>query len=401
MENKGLNYTCLFGGGAIRGLAYIGAAKALEELDIKPKRFVGSSVGSIIASLLAIGYDADGIKKSFIDVNYNLFKDIQLGFGPLIALSKGNVFLDWLRDAIESKFYGEKYEKGKNEPVKFKDIDNDLIIITTDLENFQCQEFSKYATPNFEIASAIRISSCMPGLMKPVEYEGRILVDGDLQKSVPMWKLSPNILIPDERILEFRLEGDFNKDANMKNGMDYANAVYSCMTSMSTDFIKHVYGNKDKFDYIVLNTGDILIVDFNTPMEKREEIVDMGYNQTLDYFRKKLPDKKKKILDNYNIIQGHLLRIQNQIKLNNLKKVQLEIGELFINLSELYQIIDLANYNDIKHFKDLFYSNLSNVKIFGIVRLKNKKTVEIFLSELLKTIEFKIDELDCYIKNSK
>ena len=30
-----LKYTCLFGGGAIRGLAYIGTIRALEELDVE------------------------------------------------------------------------------------------------------------------------------------------------------------------------------------------------------------------------------------------------------------------------------------------------------------------------------------------------------------------------------
>ena len=30
-----LKYTCLFGGGAIRGLAYVGTIRALEELDIE------------------------------------------------------------------------------------------------------------------------------------------------------------------------------------------------------------------------------------------------------------------------------------------------------------------------------------------------------------------------------
>src|SRR5574344_330933 len=282
--NNGKNYTCLFGGGAIRGLSYIGAIKALEELEIYPKRFAGSSVGSIIAAMLAVGYNSEDIKKLFLNVNYNLFRDIQLGFGPMPALSKGNVFLDWLKEIIEQKFYGDNFDKGKNEPVKFKDLANDLIIITTDLDNFQCQEFSKYTTPDYEVASAIRISSCMPGLMRPVEYEGRTLVDGDLQKSFPMWKLSKNILVQDDRILEFRLEGDFNENENLKNGMDYANAVYSCMTYMSTKFVKNIYSNRDKFDYITLNTGSVLIVDFSISSEKREQLVNMGYEQTIDYF---------------------------------------------------------------------------------------------------------------------
>lgn len=147
--NKSFKYTCLFGGGAIRGVSYIGAVKALEELGISPTTLAGSSVGSIIAALLAVGYNSAELKEIFLKVNFDLFRDISLGLGPVFALSKGEVFLDWLRDLIESKFYGEKYKKGSNRSVTFKDIDKNLVIITTNLSNFECKEFSRYETPGF------------------------------------------------------------------------------------------------------------------------------------------------------------------------------------------------------------------------------------------------------------
>ena len=37
MVNKPLKYTVIFGGGAIRGVAYLGALKALNEFDIENK----------------------------------------------------------------------------------------------------------------------------------------------------------------------------------------------------------------------------------------------------------------------------------------------------------------------------------------------------------------------------
>ena len=67
MEN-GLKYTCLFGGGAVRGMSYIGAIKALEELKISTDTLGGSSVGSIFASLLAVGYTSDEMKDIFAQV---------------------------------------------------------------------------------------------------------------------------------------------------------------------------------------------------------------------------------------------------------------------------------------------------------------------------------------------
>ena len=152
--NESLKYTCLFGGGAIRGVSYIGAIKYLEELNIDISTLGGSSVGSIFATLLAVGYSADEMNHIFSGVNFNLFRDISIGIGPFFALSKGEVFLDWIRELIEKKYYGENYKKGQNNAVTFKDINKNLIIITTDLGNFECKEFSKEETPDFEIASA-------------------------------------------------------------------------------------------------------------------------------------------------------------------------------------------------------------------------------------------------------
>ena len=296
MKNN-LKYTCLFGGGAIRGVAYIGTLKAFEELGIKTDTLAGSSVGAIFAALLAVGYTSEELKQIFSKVNFELFKDIAIGIGPLFALSKGEVFLEWLRELIEKKYYGDKYKKGENRAVTFKDIDKNLIIITTNLSNFECKEFSKFETPDYEIASAIRISSCMPGLMKPIEYNKTLLVDGDLQKSWPMWKLSQNLSNSSDRILELRLEGYY--DSNNISGIDYANAVYSCMTSMSTSFVTDIYAKKDKFDYIVLNTGKTVVVDFNLNENKRNELIQSGYEQTINYFTKVLPPKKAKIKNHY------------------------------------------------------------------------------------------------------
>lgn len=396
--NKSFKYTCLFGGGAIRGVSYIGAVKALEEFGIAPTTLAGSSVGSIIAALLAVGYNSAELKEIFLKVNFDLFRDISLGLGPVFALSKGEVFLDWLRDLIESKFYGEKYKKGANRSVTFKDINKNLVIITTNLSNFECKEFSRYETPDFEIASAIRISCCMPGLMKPIEYNKTILVDGDLQKSWPMWKLSRNLLLNDERILEFRLEGYYDDNNNNLSGLDYANAVYSCMTAMSTSFITNIYAGKDKFDYIVLNTGDVVVVDFNISAGKRNELMKIGYDQTMEYFKKSLPGKKSKIKDNYKVILNHLTKINKLISANNILRAKMQLGDLFTDLCDLHNIIDLTDYEDLKSFKNLFLQNIIYPPLFGKAKINNDRFIRTELSRMIKNLSAKVSELENYLE---
>ena len=112
-DYNNLKYACLFGGGAIRGAAHAGVVKAFERLGIEPMLLAGSSVGSLVAALCAVGYNAHELSEVFLSVNFELFRDISLGFNNKFALSKGNVFLEWLRDLIEQKFYGDAYLKGQ------------------------------------------------------------------------------------------------------------------------------------------------------------------------------------------------------------------------------------------------------------------------------------------------
>ena len=253
MSFKSNEYTCIFGGG---GLSYIGAIQALKELDISINTIAGSSVGAIFSGLLAVGYDAEEIEKMFLKINFDLFRDIHFGFGKAFALSKGEVFLEWLREMIESRFYGENYSKGKNPTVKFKDIEKDLVIITTDLTNFKCKEFSKKETPDFEIATAIRISSSMPGLMTPIFYENAELVDGDLQKSWPLWKLSDTL---DNSNL-------FKEWLDNYDNYEITNDVYNKLTSNIPEELKElkdgitgIYNNMNALE--IINKHELEVIE--------------------------------------------------------------------------------------------------------------------------------------------
>ena len=394
--NKSMQYTCLFGGGAIRGAAYVGTLRALEELGINPKTLAGSSVGSVIAGLIAVGYTADELDEVFIKFNFEMFRDVQLSLGPKFALSKGELFLEWIRDLIEQKFYGDKYKKGTHKAVTFKDIEKDLMVITTDLSSFETKEFSKYETPDYEIASAIRISCGMPGLMRPIEYNNRILVDGDLQKSWPMWKLSKHLMPSDERILEFRLEGDF--EGNDMNTIEFVNSLYAFTTSMATTFIIDIYGKKDMFDYIVINTGDINIVDFNMAEEKRRHLMELGYSQTMDYFNETLPAKKQMLLGMYSKLYDKLTKILKYLKKLNINKAKCLTTELFIDLCEDKDFIETKFYDYILEFKEMFYKNIQYPALFGKTSLNKADIIISYLTNIIDIMNDKINEIKEFLE---
>lgn len=383
-----LKYTCLFGGGAIRGLAYVGTIRALEELGIEYDIIGGSSVGSIFAALLACGYKSYELESLFMKVNFELFKDIHLGFGKAIAISKGGIFVDWLNELIS--------KERKNKKLTFKDLERDLVIITTNLKEFKTQEFSKKETPDFEIAKAIRISSSMPGLMPPYNYNGADLVDGDLQKASPMWRLADSLKESESRILEFRLEGDCNNEA--KSPISFLNTIYSCITDVATDFVTEIYGQNDRFDCIRINTGGIFFADFNLDKDSRRKLIDSGYQQTMTYFKEVLPLKKEKLEKVYSQALKYLKNAYKGLKSNNVEEVQWWLGDLFILLCEHKEIIDGRIYNTIFELKESLYDSIYTI-LFIRTRFKNKNQLEVEMKEVMRQLDERITDIRLFLQN--
>ena len=393
-KREKLKYACLFGGGAIRGLAHIGVIRALHELKIELGTLAGSSVGAIIATFLAVGCTDKELEQIFLDIDFELFKDINIG--KSIALSKGKIFLEWMREVIESKFYGKDFVKGKNAHVRFKDLKTDLVIITTDLTNFTCKEFSKYTTPDFEVAEAVRISACMPGLMRPVELDNCMLVDGDLQKSWPMWRLCETLSSLNENILEVRLEGSVC--SNLNNPIHYANTVYSCITSIASDFVTEVYENDEKHDCLVVNTGDVVIVDFRMKEADRKALVRDGYEQTIEYFKNLLPVKKQKILDNYLKLKNYVFDIRENILGDNVERAQIKYANMLALLCQTGSMLDVNINQDLQALSDEILNNCAKSMFLKRVYLKNTRKVLKSLDLLEEQLLVKCAEFEKYFQ---
>ena len=231
----------------------------------------------------------------------------------------------------------------------------------------------------------------MPGLMPPYKMDNSELVDGDLQKSWPLWKLSKTFNSKEDRILEFRLEGDYAGKG--KTPIDFINTVYSCVTSIATDFIVDCYGNKDKYDYIILNTGEVIIVDFNQSKEKREHLIQIGYDQTKKYFEEVLPNKKKYIFSQYNMILLHLRRMEQLLSKRKISRLKEELGLLYIDLHDANKVIDENIFELINEFKTLFYEKLNEPNLLGMYSKAGLLAVETGLSLLLRRLEIKVQEI--------
>lgn len=390
-------YLCIFGGGAIRGLAYLGALQAMREMDIDIKAFAGSSVGAVFAAYATLGYSNEEFKEVFNEVNFDLFRDFQLNLAKNFAISKGEYFIDWIRHGIEKKFYGDDYVKGKNNPVTFKDIEKDFYVITTNINGCTPYVFSKYTTPDFEVAQAVKISTAMPGLLEPFEYEKNLLIDGDMMKSWPVWRIC-DMLCPDDcRVIEFRLEGA-KCWPKIKNSVDYLNSVFATLSNFATDYVMQTYQPKDKFDYVKIDTDHVLPVQFGLPQSERNKLIDIGYESTMSYFKKELVEKKKQLLPHYAVIIDHLIKTKNSLEANNIICAKSHICDLFMHLCESKRYIDHAVYEGCVKFKDYFFSRITESYFLHNVKVKDKRQIAFYLSNLCDDVVERSMELEGYIK---
>ncbi len=393
-----IKYNCVFGGGGIRGLCYIGAIKALDEQNIQLNSIAGSSVGAVFAMLYAIGYNATEIKEFFMNFYLNMFRDINIKiFDGDISFSKGEIFLEWLREKIEKKYYCNNYIKGKNHPVRFKDLEKDLLILTLDINTNTPYIFSKENTPDEEVAMAVRISAGMPGLMKPIRQNGNILVDGDLIKTRPAFKIYDSLNNKNTRLLEFRLEGT-RTESSLKNPSDYINSVISTIWYLSTENIYNLYHQNDRYDFIITDTKEVIMFDFTIDKAVREELIEKGYNTTKYYLTKTLVEKKKIINKIYKNILLKIKNAQKQINTNNADTFINIINDILSTMYEDTKYIDISIYEEIENLKHLILPNIKPRLLFAN-KIKNMQEIKKQTDYIIMLLSERIEDIEQYITN--
>ena len=200
----------------------------------------------------------------------------------------------------------------------------------------------------------------------------------------------------DSRILEFRLEGDYSK--NEKSPISFINTIYSCVTDIATDFVTELYGGNDRYDCIRINTGDIFFADFNLDKDERRKLIDLGYNQTMDYFKKVLPVKKQKLAEIYSQLLSYLKSAKKGLKMNNVEEVQWWLGDVFTLLCENKEIVDPVIYTKIVELKNDLMKGSTKILFFHTC-FKGAKRLEIQMQDTILAVNNRLTDLQLYLQN--
>jgi NTE family protein len=187
----------LSGGGA-RGMAHVGVLKVLEELKVPIDCIAGTSMGAVVGGLYASGRSAHDIETTIRSLDWQeAFRDtpprrdlafrrkqddrnflVRLPLGlkhAQILLPKGFIQGQKLQETLRQLTlpFDNSTDFDKL-PTKFRAVATDLVTGDAVLLG------------NGDLAIAMRASISAPGVFAPVEYQGRLLVDGGLAENLPI-----------------------------------------------------------------------------------------------------------------------------------------------------------------------------------------------------------------------
>jgi NTE family protein len=194
-------------GGGVKGVAYVGALYELEKANLYHplKRIAGTSTGSLLATMISVGYSVPQIEELMLSIQ---FKQFLKGWNPIRIFNKYGLYSgDYLLSFAKSVL--NKSPLGLTEDATFDDLYNaggkDLFTFSCNTTMHDVSEFSRYKTPKVKIAEAVRASMSIPFFFKAWKFkdnnpDDHIYVDGGIIYNYPL------SLFDDAR---------FNTDANV------------------------------------------------------------------------------------------------------------------------------------------------------------------------------------------
>ena len=269
-------------GGGIRGIAHAGVLKALDENNIKVKAIGGTSAGSIVATLYAMGYKPYYIYvlfKKYAQESINISNASLLnGLGNLIKSKK--VGFSGLNDGIMlEKMFNEIALRKRIRLIE--DIKKPLVISTVDIA-----EAKEYVITNcaprdnlkdnyiteIEVGKAVRASSSFPAFFCPCEFKNHIFMDGGVLDNTPVLPLKQ---ICDKKIIAVNFESD-----SVGEDCDVMDVIMKSLDIMENKISEKSFEQSDLILTIPTDGAGLFDID------KLDKCYQFGYNTVMRNLKK-------------------------------------------------------------------------------------------------------------------
>lgn len=320
----------VFEGGGVKGIAYVGALKGLENRQILEEigRVGGTSAGAITAVLVGLNHSTDEIETILRELDFNKFKDDTWGVirdtDRLLneyGWFKGDFFRDWIAKIIRDKTGNSEATFGDIAAMKTQKGFRDIFLIGTNLSTRFSEVFSSDHTPRMCIADAARISMSIPLFFAAKRsFRNDVYVDGgvldnypvklfDREKYNPIYSSTPdyyqqhNNTLPsagreispylfNQETLGFRLDSAkeiavFRDHAEpnhvqINDFLDYSKALIG--TVLDSQDSMHLHSD-DWQRTIYIDSLGVKATDFDLSDDNKQKLVDSGATGVENYFK--------------------------------------------------------------------------------------------------------------------
>jgi NTE family protein len=284
------------GSGSARGWSHIGVLEALDELQIPIHCVAGTSIGAYVGFAYAAG-DLKKLKEFTLTLDKRkVFSHLDLTF-PRSGFFEGKHFSELIKAATDAKNFEELH-------IRFAAVATDMLrgeeVVFKDGDPFL----------------AIRASGSVPGLLTPVKWENRLLVDGGVVNPVPM-----NVLR--EMGAEKIIAVDLNSQLLTKR---FGELAYSDTKKPKKTKAKNSVENSDFFHLLSLPKNP-----FFDRVSKRLSLAERTVRDKWSHFFNGDEDAMPSIFDIYgssiDIMETHLTRISIDIHKPDVL-IQPKLGDL-------------------------------------------------------------------------
>lgn len=185
----------LSGGGA-KGLAHIGVLKVLEEEGIYPDYITGTSMGSIIGGLYAIGYTADDLSEINKTADWETLLSDEISADRIVMEEK----YEYNRYLFEIPYRNKQLTlpSGLIEGQQLENYFSDLTWRTAGIADFNNYPYPFHCMAvdivkgqpiefqHGDLGNAMRASMAIPSVFAPVRKDSMLLVDGGVIRNFPV-----------------------------------------------------------------------------------------------------------------------------------------------------------------------------------------------------------------------
>ncbi len=283
---KDTRFGLALSGGGAKGFAHIGILKMIDSLGIKVDYITGTSMGGILGGLYAMGYNADQLKQTVYKVDWNRILSNKVPYSK-VNISEKDEYDKYILEFpvvkgiptlpssyIEGQYMGEVLNTLTFNAKHINDFSKLRIpveLTSSDIENGGLIMQKKGSLP-----LAIRATLAIPAAFAPVYIDGKLLVDGGLDRNFPaheVQQMGADFVIGG--YTGFRL---FTKK-EMENPMKM---IYQTHAIRSVEDFKHQKALSDIMVDFVDPLGDITTKDF----AKYRRIIKIGEQEA----KKHLPE---------------------------------------------------------------------------------------------------------------